>query len=504
MLLIYPPVAKPCEPPAGIARLAGVLRGHNIPTDVLDCNLEGMHYLLKMARQPKDTWGKRAYKNREANLDAIRNSSIYKNTDAYKKAVTELNRIVGVVGQEYGVSLSLVNYQDPDSSSIQSDDLVKSASFPEGNIFYPYFSDRLVSVIESTQPEMIGFSLNYLSQAPCTFAMVGFVKRMYPRLPIVIGGGLITSWMRNPTWENPFTGLVDHLFAGPGEDGLLALMKKKNEGKSLPPCYGDFPLSDYLSPGFILPYAASYGCYWNKCSFCPEKAEGNSYLSLPLPFVGREIEYLKSQYSPSLLHFLDNAISPSLMRYMITNPPGVNWYGFARVNNDLEDEEFCKSLRNSGCVMLKLGLESGDQGVLDKMEKGINLEMVSKSLRALRKAGIATYVYLLFGTPAESLNEARHTLEFVINHHDEISFLNLAVFNMPINSSESSSLEVDSFYEGDLGLYTDFQHPQGWNRKEVRRFLDKEFKRNPAVASIINRDPPFFTSNHAPFFNTIK
>lgn len=500
MLLIYPPVAKPCEPPAGIARLAGVLRGHNIPCDVLDCNLEGMYFLLKMAEEPKDTWGRRAYKNKGANLDAIRNSRIYKNADGYKRAVTELNRIIGVVGQEYGLSLSLVNYHDPDNSPIQSDDLIESASFPEDNIFYPYFSHRLVSIIESSQPEMIGFSLNYLSQAACTFAMIGFVKKIYPRLPIVIGGGLITSWMRNPTWENPFTGLVDHLIAGPGEDGLLALMKKENERKGLPPCYGDFALSDYLSPGFILPYAGSYGCYWNKCSFCPEKAEGNSYVLLPSHFVGHEIQYLKSQYSPSLLHFLDNAISPSLMRYMITNPPGVNWYGFARVNSDLEDEEFCISLRNSGCVMLKLGLESGDQSVLDKMEKGINLEMVSKSLRALKKAGIATYVYLLFGTPAESLNEARHTLEFVIKHHDEIGFLNLAVFNMPINSSESSGLEVNSFYEGDLGLYTDFHHPQGWNRKEVRQFLDKEFKRNMEVASIINRDPPFFTSNHAPFF----
>jgi hypothetical protein len=500
MLLVYPPVAKSCEPPAGIARLAGVLRGHDIPCDVIDCNLEGMYYLLKMAKEPKDTWGKRAYKNQEENLDAIRNLKIYQNVDGYKRAVTELNRIIGMVGQDYGLKLSLVNYHDPNSSPIQSDDLIESATFPERNIFYPYFSDRLISIIESRQPEMIGFSLNYLSQAACTFAMAGFVKKMYPNLPIVIGGGLITSWMRNPIWENPFTEIVDHFVAGPGEDSLLALLNKENEGKALPPCYGDFPLAGYLSPGFILPYAASYGCYWNKCSFCPEKAEGNSYVTLPSHFVGNEIRDLKSQYSPSLLHFLDNAISPSLMRYMIKNPPGFNWYGFARVNSDLEDEEFCVSLRGSGCVMLKLGLESGDQGVLDKMEKGINLEMVAKSLRALKKAGIATYVYLLFGTPAESLVEARHTMDFVIKHHNEISFLNLAVFNMPINSSECLGLDVNSFYDGDLSLYTDFLHPQGWNRKEVRHFLDKEFKRNSLVSSIINRDPPFFTSNHAPFF----
>jgi hypothetical protein len=34
----------------------------------------------------------------------------------------------------------------------------------------------------------------------------------------------------------------------------------------------------------------------------------------------------------------------------------------------------------------------------------------------------------------------------------------------------------------------------------IRQFLDKEFKRHPAIASILRRDPPVFTSNHAPFF----
>ena len=41
MLLIYPPVAKPCEPPAGLAYLAGALRGNDLPCTLLDANLEG-------------------------------------------------------------------------------------------------------------------------------------------------------------------------------------------------------------------------------------------------------------------------------------------------------------------------------------------------------------------------------------------------------------------------------------------------------------------------------
>jgi radical SAM superfamily enzyme YgiQ (UPF0313 family) len=151
-------------------------------------------------------------------------------------------------------------------------------------------------------------------------------------------------------------------------------------------------------------------------------------------------------------------------------------------------------------MMLQLGLESGDQSVLDEMQKGIDLGMASQALRALGKAGIATYVYLLFGTPMETLEAARKTLEFTLRHHDQIRFLNLAVFNQPVFGREAQKMETKEFYEGDLTLYTNFSHPRGWNRNQVKQFLDKEFKRHPAIAPIVRRDPPIFTSNHAPFF----
>jgi hypothetical protein len=71
---------------------------------------------------------------------------------------------------------------------------------------------------------------------------------------------------------------------------------------------------------------------------------------------------------------------------------------------------------------------------------------------------------------------------------------------MPIYGPEAQQIETKTFYEGDLSLYTSFDHPKGWSRPLIRQFLDKEFKRHPAMAPILRRDPPVFTSNHAPFF----
>jgi hypothetical protein len=215
--------------------------------------------------------------------------------------------------------------------------------------------------------------------------------------------------------------------------------------------------------------------------------------------VGAELKRLTSRIKPRLIHFLDNALPPKALRYLAQNPPGAPWYGFVRITEHLADADFAQNLKAAGCVMLKLGIESGDPVVLDVLGKGIDLKTVSMALRTLKSAGIATYVYLLFGTPAESPSGARKTLAFTLAHAQWIDFLNLAIFNLPAYSCEANGLDTVPFYQGDLSLYREFRHPKGWHRNRVRRFLVREFKRPRPIRSILNNDPPFFTSNHAPF-----
>jgi len=499
MLLIFPPIAKACEPPAGVTALAGTLRKHGLNCTVFDANLEAQLHLLTIPVTATDTWTKRAARNLGANLAALRTSATYDSPDRYRRSVMDLNRLIDNTGQP-GLAISLVNYQDTALSPIRSADLLTAAAHPETNIFHGFFSARLRELITNTAPSMVGLSLNYLSQALPTFAMIGHLRHEYPDLKIILGGGLVTSWLANSTWRNPFGDLVDHLVAGPGEAPLLKLLGRENLQEEHPPDFTGLPLNDYLSPGLILPYSASRGCYWRRCSFCPEKAEGAPYLAKSANQVLADLKLLVDRTRPALIHLLDNAVSPALLKAMAEQPPGADWYGFARAESLLADPAFCRKLRRSGCVMLKLGLESGDQGVLDALDKGIDLGLVSQVLAALSQAGIATYVYLLFGTPAETATEAHQTMEFVAQHRQEITFLNLAIFNLPVGSPEVSTLEVGNFYGGDLSLYHDFRHPRVWNRREVRQFLAQEFKRHPDIAPILRRDPPFFTSNHAPFF----
>lgn len=539
VLLLNPPVVKPSEPPPGLARLAGALHHFGIPCKVVDLNIEGLFSLMDTPRVDSDRWTQRSFRNRLTNLDALRGPDLYRNFDRYHRSVMDLNRVIGKTPASSGFHLTLVNFQHCILSPVNSRDLLRAAEVPEENPFFPYFELRLTTLIGDENPTIVGLSLNFLSQALCTFALIGLLRGRFPGLSLVLGGGLVTSWVRRPGWKNPFSGLVDHLVAGPGELALLSFagLQHAEERHFIPnfddattpfrdtgkdsggdsglqhPTPGTFhpslftphalrltPRSPYLAPGFVLPYSAAGGCYWNRCAFCPERAEANPYLPIPVDRVVTQLQVLAQTTTPVLIHLLDNALSPPLLKALATNPMGVPWYGFARITEQFVDEDFCRALQHSGCVMLQLGVESGDQGVLDHEGKGIDLSVVARALKNLRTAGIATYVYLLFGTPSETIVEARKTLQFTVAHAAEIGFLNLAVFNLPIYGPETDKLRTRMHYEGDLSLYVGFDHPRGWHRAQVRQFLDKEFKRHPAVAPIIRRDPPFFTSNHAPFF----
>lgn len=450
-----------------------------------------------------DVWTSRAARNLPRNLDALRDKGTYRNFDRYKRCVIDLNRLLSVSAD--GARLSLSDYDEARLSPVRSADLLSAAARPENNPFYNYFSRRLREILEGGIHSSAGFSLTYLSQALTTFAMIGFVRQTFPAVRTVLGGGLVSSWMASTGWQDPFGGLVDHLVRGPGEDFLLGLMsplsKKGRRSDISPYAYEALPLETYLAPGMVMPYSTSTGCYYGACSFCPERAEGNSYIQKPPGRVASALSRLVARMKPTLVHIVDNAISPATLKALVKEPPGAPWYGFARVTPELADRDFCEALKGSGCVMLKLGVESGDQRVLDGMRKGIELSVVSKALRSLSLAGIATYVYLLFGTPWEDEASARKTLNIVVDHHESISFLNLAVFNLPLKSPDAHGLELKPFYGGDLSLYADFVHPSGWDRKKVRRFLDKDFTRHPVVRKIVNRQPPYFTSNHAPLFS---
>ena len=130
MLLIFPPMAKACEPPAGITLLAGTLRSNDLPCTILDANLEGQLHLLNNCPDRDDTWSRRAIRDLDKNLEALRTPKLYENPARYLRAINDLNRLIGISGKAKNLDLSLANYQDQELSPLNSEDLRRAADNP--------------------------------------------------------------------------------------------------------------------------------------------------------------------------------------------------------------------------------------------------------------------------------------------------------------------------------------------------------------------------------------
>jgi radical SAM superfamily enzyme YgiQ (UPF0313 family) len=239
--------------------------------------------------------------------------------------------------------------------------------------------------------------------------------------------------------------------------------------------------------------------YVPEMQILPETAEQNPYLPVRRARIEKDISSLtRTGNLPDPLPRQRNFTARS--HRARRKPSGFSWYGFVRPSEELADPGFAERLKRSGCLMLKLGLESGNDRVLEGLAKGITTGLSSRVLRSLNTAGIGTFIYLLFGSPEEDEAAAEDTLEFTAKNSPFIDYLNLAIFNLPRKSGYMETLSTSEFYEGDLSLYAEFKHPAGWDRAKVRAFLGARFKRHPAILPILGRSPQCFGSNHAAFF----
>jgi len=152
--------------------------------------------------------------------------------------------------------------------------------------------------------------------------------------------------------------------------------------------------------------------------------------------------------------------------------------------------------------MLQLGLESASEKVLHRLRKGIALPLVAKVLRTLAASDIGIYLYVMFGTPGETSDDAARTRDFVATHAPLLSGMNTALLNLPLGYPAEEDVQHYPF-DGvrlDLALYTGFSTDDGWDRRAARHFLERDFSRVPEIDAVLRRTPPVFGPNHAVFF----
>jgi len=188
------------------------------------------------------------------------------------------------------------------------------------------------------------------------------------------------------------------------------------------PAWDQIDINDYWDAGKLFPFLtllSGRGCY-GRCTFCqlPQVMNGRRYRARSVENVMAEIEYDLGLF-PDLkeIMFEDDTfvMKPNrdrlarLCEELIRRDWPLSWSANARV--DLNDAEIMRLIKRSGCRMLCVGFEFGDQRLLDAVNKGTTVDDMFTFAENAHKARIRVHGCFMFGGPGETLETAQKTLE---------------------------------------------------------------------------------------------
>ena len=131
-----------------------------------------------------------------------------------------------------------------------------------------------------------------------------------------------------------------------------------------------------------------------------------------------EIEMLNGRFGISYFSFRDASFTLSRQRIfdlcaLITERSlDIRWECLTRA--DLLDEELAQTMAAAGCAVVRLGVESGSQHLLDQMGKDVPLDAVRNAAQILHGIeGMYWTAYILIGTPSETRETVRETIDFL-------------------------------------------------------------------------------------------
>lgn len=114
---------------------------------------------------------------------------------------------------------------------------------------------------------------------------------------------------------------------------------------------------------------------------------------------------------------------------LIKQKSNIKWICYARAD-DLTDPEVVQLMKAAGALQVQIGLESGNQQMLDNMNKRCTVESNLTAIQNCKKYGISSLISLIVGFPGETEQTLQDTLEFMREARPDFYFL--ATFSVRI------------------------------------------------------------------------
>tara|TARA_R110002050_G_scaffold20348_1_gene57697 strand:+ start:91495 stop:93675 length:2181 start_codon:yes stop_codon:yes gene_type:complete len=364
--------------------------------------------------------------------------------------------IVAAIDPHFGFS----RYAEKIAVAANSFDELHEALQKENSLIDTLLITELKKAMGTTPPELVAISIPFPGNLYGALKCGQWIKQNFPTVAVTFGGGYPNTELRSLSdvrvfeyvdfitlddGEAPLTVLLDFL-AGKRNEKALKRTLTLHEGKVAyfngapepdvhhsdvgTPDYTGLDLTQYISvieianpmhrlwsDGRWNKLTLAHGCYWGKCTFCDTSLDYiKRYQPVGASLLCDRIEQLISQTGENGFHFVDEAAPPALLRDLsleiLRRNLKVTWWTNIRFEQKFTSD-LAKLMKLSGCIAISGGLEVASDRLLEKINKGVSIEKVSKVTQSLTDAGIMVHAYLMYGFPTQTEQETVDALEVV-------------------------------------------------------------------------------------------
>ncbi|MCH7342288.1 radical SAM protein [Pelomonas sp. CA6] len=380
-------------------------------------------------------------------------------------ATLYLNDLADVLRESVDPRFEFVRYAEQLATAQPHFDPLHDALQAPPNLVDRLLAELTEQALAAHDPGVVLLSVPFPGAVYGALRIAQTIRRLRPRLPIVLGGGFVNTELRElaeprlfdyvdyvtlDAGERPLLALLEHLAGSRSRQRLVrCFVRERDEAQgqdqvrylnfSEPdvafedvgaPTWDGLPLRDYLSlldmlnpmnrlwsDGRWNKLTVAQGCYWKKCSFCDISLDYISrYEAASAKTLVDRIEAIVAETGQTGFHFVDEAAPPKVLKALaqelLARGVAISWWGNVRFEKTFTPE-LCRLLADSGCIAISGGLEVASDRLLQLMKKGVSVDQVARVTRAFADAGVLVHAYLMYGFPTQTVQDTVDALEYV-------------------------------------------------------------------------------------------
>lgn len=216
----------------------------------------------------------------------------------------------------------------------------------------------------------------------------------------------------------------------------------------------------------------TYGCHFS-CDFCSKPIFGNKVRFRDLDRIFEEIEDIQS-YGYDTLWIADDLFTYNpefLKRFcqrLIEEKWNIKWSCLSRV--DGITDEMVGLMKKSGCYKVYLGIESGNNRILELMNKRTTTNGIRAGVQVFKRHGVDCAGFFIVGYPGETIETIEETLAFSLSLDLEESSFNVPY---PLPGSKlyqrvSGISDDDWTIENETRFLYQSEFDENWLKKRIR------------------------------------